>query len=477
MRNRAARPIFTTLRVKMLLAYLGIIALILAILNYYPLLIARDFIISTNQEDILADCNFIAQRASSFSEDNLQSSMDTLVSNMNLSRQYNRILVTDQNAVVLYDNQQQENIRGKKAIFSEIYTALGGQEVFLPTYTPDVFTFSAAAPLLADEEVVGCVYLTTTSYEEAQLLTSTQNQILLFTLILCALVMGLSFFFSVVLTGQIKVLGSGVRHMQEGDYQTKVPVTTDDELGQLAQAFNDLTIKLYETDEKRKQFVSDASHELKTPLASIKLLVDSINSSPDMDRALLAEFLEDISNEIDRLVRITEHLFILTRMDSDLVSPPVRIDAKAEIQRALRTLVPIAQSRGISVTYALEDDCYLMGSQEGFSHVVYNLIDNAIKYNTDFGYVTLRLFVRDELLYFVVKDNGIGISQEDQKHIFNRFYRVDKARSRETGGTGLGLSIVQANVQLLGGEITLDSELGKGSKFTVTLPACPPPQN
>lgn len=456
----------------MLLAYLGIVVLILAILNYFPLLVARNFIITANQQDILSDCNFISQRAASFWGEELSPSMTTLAGNMNLSKRYNRVLVTDENAVVLYDNQEKENIQGKKAIFSEIYTALAGKEVCIHNYSNDFFIFSAASPVLLGEDVVGSVYLTSSSYEEAQLLHSTQNYILLFTLLVCALVLGLSFFFSVILTGQIKVLGSGVKHMQEGDYEAKVPVTTDDELGHLAQAFNDLTTKLYETDEKRKQFVSDASHELKTPLASIKLLVDSINSSPDMDRNLLAEFLGDIGNEIDRLVRITEHLFILTRMDSDLVSPPSRIDAKEEILRALRTLTPIADARGISITYALEEDCFLMGSPESFSHVVYNLIDNAIKYNSDYGYVTLRLFVKDGQLFFVVKDNGIGIAPEDQAHIFNRFYRVDKARSRETGGTGLGLSIVQANVQQLGGTIELESEYGKGSKFTVTLPAC-----
>lgn len=461
---------FTTLRSKMLLAYLGIVVLILLILNYYPLLVVRDLIITSNQDAILSDCNFISSQVSSVTQQQQSEMMDKLVANMNLSQQYDRVLVTAQTGIVTYDSKQTGNIVGKRALFSEIFTALGGKENFIGTYDSDRFVYSAAVPVLTDDEITGCVYLHRSSYDEARLLVSSQRQILMFTLVLCVLVMGLSFFFSLILSEQIKFLGRGVQQMKEGDYESKIPVNTNDELGELATAFNDLTTKLHDTDEKRKQFVSDASHELKTPLASIKLLVDSITSTPDMPPDLLNEFLGDISHEIDRLVRTTEHLFILTRMDSDLVAPPEPIDVKTEVESALRMVTPIANARHISLTFALEDDCFILGSREGLSHIIYNLIDNAIKYNADYGYVTVRLFCRNHLVYFVVKDNGVGITPEDQAKIFNRFYRVDKARSRETGGTGLGLSIVQSNVHQLGGEIRVESELGKGSKFIVTLP-------
>lgn len=462
----------TTLRSKMLLAYLGIVVLILLILNYYPLLVVRDLIVSSNQNSILSDCNFIGSQVSTITVEQQSDVMDRLVINMNLSQQYDRVLVTSSTGIVTYDNKQTGNILGKRALFSEIFTALGGKENFIGTYDSDRFVYSAAVPVLKNGEISGCVYLHRSSYDEARMLVSSQRQILVFTLVLCALVMGLSFFFSLILSAQIKFLGKGVKQMEAGDYESKIPVNTHDELGQLASAFNALTTKLHDTDEKRKQFVSDASHELKTPLASIKLLVDSITSTPDMPPELLHEFLGDISHEIDRLVRITEHLFILTRMDSDIVSPPERIDVKQEIKSALRMVMPIAHARNISLTFALEDHCWIMGSREAISHIIYNLIDNAIKYNTDGGYVTVRLYCREHQVYFVVKDNGVGIAPEDQEKIFHRFYRVDKARSRETGGTGLGLSIVESNVRLLGGDIQVQSELGKGSKFTVIFPQC-----
>lgn len=462
----------TTLRSKMLLAYLGIVVLILLILNYYPLLVVRDLIVSGNQDSILSDCNFIATQVSSINVEQQSDMMDRLVANMNLSQQYDRVLVTTQTGVVTYDSKQTANIIGKRALFSEIFTALGGKENFIGTYDSDRFVYSAAVPVLKNGEISGCVYLHRSSYDEARMLVSSQRQILVFTLVLCSLIMGLSFFFSLLLSAQIKFLGRGVQQMEAGDYESKIPVNTKDELGQLATAFNALTTKLHDTDEKRKQFVSDASHELKTPLASIKLLVDSITSTPDMPPEVLHEFLGDISHEIDRLVRITEHLFILTRMDSDIVAPLERIDVKAEVESALRIVAPIANARHIALTFALENGCWIIGSREGLSHIIYNLIDNAIKYNADNGHVTIRLFCRDQLVYFIVKDNGVGIAPEDQAKIFRRFYRVDKARSRETGGTGLGLSIVESNVRLLGGDIRVESELGKGSKFIVTLPQC-----
>lgn len=460
----------------MVLTYCGIIVVVLIFLNYFPLLVARNFIISTNQEEMLSTSNAVAQRIQETgSLDRLAETMQDQMNYMNL-KQYGRVLVTDKNAVVLFDNYSMtgsNDITGKRAMFSkEIFQALKGQETFVNTFKKDYFEFTAATPILIDDEVEGTVYLFKQSYNEATLLTGTQHQLLIFSLLISAMVLGFSIFLSLILTEQIKVLSGGVKHMQEGDFQARIKVTTNDELGGLANAFNTLNEKLWDTDEKRKQFVSDASHELKTPLASIKLLVDSINSSPDMDKGLLNEFLMDISNEIDRLVRITEHLFILTRMDSDIVGVSEEIDAEAEVNKALRTFTPIANAKGIRLNYLTEPNCYIWGSMESFSHVVYNLIDNAIKYNytEENGYVSVRLYPKDGMVYFVVKDNGIGIAPEDQDKIFGRFYRVDKARSRETGGTGLGLSIVESNVKMLGGTITLDSEVGKGSTFTVKIP-------
>jgi signal transduction histidine kinase len=218
--------------------------------------------------------------------------------------------------------------------------------------------------------------------------------------------------------------------------------------------------------------VSDASHELKTPLASIRLLSDSILQTENMDGDMVNEFVTDIGNEADRLTRTTEKLLRLTRLDSEIDAAPERIDMERVVKETARSLMPLADQSGVTLTYQLSSDCYIKATEDDMHQVVFNLAENGIKYNMPGGEVQILLFKTDNVVQLIVNDTGIGIPEEDVQHIFDRFYRVDKARSREAGGSGLGLSIVHDTVVGHGGSIRVEHRVPRGTSFIVAFPYC-----
>jgi signal transduction histidine kinase len=244
----------------------------------------------------------------------------------------------------------------------------------------------------------------------------------------------------------------------------------NDELTMFGDEFNDLTRRLRDSEEKRRQFVSDASHELKTPLASIKLLTDSILQN-EMDPETTREFVEDIGNEAERLNRMTSKLLSLTKGEADSVITDAEIIQMAPtIQKVAKMLSSIAQETNVRIQLDLQKDSSVLVREDDLYQIAYNLVENGIKYNVPGGTLTISLLQESDLGILKVTDTGMGIPPESQQHVFERFYRVDKARSRQHGGSGLGLAIVHSMVERNGGEIQLESSLGKGTTFTVSFP-------
>ena len=222
--------------------------------------------------------------------------------------------------------------------------------------------------------------------------------------------------------------------------------------------------------QQQKQFVADASHELKTPLAAIRLLSDSILQTDNMDMATVRDFVTDIGSEAQRLSSITEDLLRLTRLDSGLVDKPKRVEVVPVLEQVMRMMSFLAQDKGTELTYQAEEGCVVMATRGEVHQVIYNLTDNAVKYSGSAGSIRVRLFREGGCVVLTVADNGPGIPEEDLPRVFERFYRVDKARSRAAGGTGLGLSIVQDTVHKRGGTVTATNAPGGGAVFTVRWP-------
>lgn len=221
----------------------------------------------------------------------------------------------------------------------------------------------------------------------------------------------------------------------------------------------------------RREFVANASHELKTPLASIKACVETLLDGALEDSEIRVRFLQTINEQTERLDKLIRDLLSLTRIESEGMKTdlhPVALEGIVTIchERHRQS----AERKGMRLlTEPPPEPMRVLGDEEALEQILDNLIDNAIKYTNDGGTVTIRWRHQDDGCVVDVEDTGIGIPQSHLPRIFERFYRVDRARSRELGGTGLGLSIVRHLVQALGGQVSVSSRLGKGSLFSVHL--------
>jgi two-component system phosphate regulon sensor histidine kinase PhoR len=236
---------------------------------------------------------------------------------------------------------------------------------------------------------------------------------------------------------------------------------------------HDLT-ELRRLEEVRRQFVANASHELRTPLTAIKMMTETLLGGAKETPEARDRFLTVIERETDRLVALVDDLLDLSRIESGstlMNLEPVRVKTLVEAVR--EEMAPKAGERGQSLHVEADAALEAMAEPQAFRQVLLNLVDNAIKYTPAGGEVTIRAWKEGGRAVIAVQDTGIGIPHTETQRIFERFYRVDKARSRQMGGTGLGLAIVKHLVEALHGTITVDSVLNRGSVFTVALP-CPP---
>lgn len=275
-----------------------------------------------------------------------------------------------------------------------------------------------------------------------------------------------------VITKPINALTQVISRTSGGDFSGRVKTRGSDELARLGRTFNMMSERLEHQDKMRNDFISNASHELKTPLSAMKILVESLIHQKEFDPEITKDFLGDVDKEIDRLTGIVTDLLVLVRFDSDstmrMETLPVQLQDLLE--DTCGRLGPVAREAGIDLLLAPHAGLTVSGDYAKLQQVFYNVIDNAIKYTPRGGKVRVELQKTGQDAEVTVKDNGIGISADDQAHIFDRFYRVDKARSRATGGTGLGLSIARNIVVSHGGDLQVSSKEGEGSAFTVSLP-------
>ena len=288
-------------------------------------------------------------------------------------------------------------------------------------------------------------------------------------IVLAALLLAL--FLSQVLTKPITDLSRTMRKMGKGDLSVRATVRGSGELRELAENYNTMASQLEQQDKTRNQFVSNASHELRTPLTTMKIMLETVMYQPEMPDDLRMEFMQDMNHEIDRLTGIVTDLLTLTRMDNRNEKLQLEtVDMSVMTEETIRLLTQNAEKRHQQLSGNITPGLTMEGDRSKLNQILYNLTENAIKYTPDNGHILVSLSEENDQLIWKVKDDGVGIPEEDQPHIFERFYRVDKARSRETGGTGLGLSIVKQLVNMHGGTITVESKAGNGSEFTVTLP-------
>ena len=446
------------------------IAAVLVLLNTYPLLQSQTMVFQSKETSMKSSVKLIEASLSGLKQLDEENVSKALTSMRETG--VSRILVTDTAGRILYDTREENGAVGLYAFYTEIVQALEGYDAFYCNYDSTAFLSRMASPVVYHNQIVGAVYTYEYDTKQADILKSFQSNLMKISILIALAVLGLSVLLSRILTAQITDLLSAIRKVREGAYSHRAAVKGSDEIGQIAAEFNSLTDRLQTTEDARRRFVSDASHELKTPLAGIRLLTDSILQTDHMDEETTKEFVTDIGREAERLSRITENLLRLTRLDSGVVQQPYPVAVAPVMERVERMLHMVAQEKGVTISGTADEDAVALATDDDVHQIIYNLMENAIKYSApENGFVHAEAHVDGQRVVITVSDNGIGIPDEDLPHVFDRFYRVDKMRSREVGGTGLGLSIVKDTIENRGGTIEAGHGAdGVGTVFTVYLP-------
>ncbi|WP_210365113.1 HAMP domain-containing sensor histidine kinase [Bacillus sp. REN3] len=331
---------------------------------------------------------------------------------------------------------------------------------------------AVAIPLLDESRLEGIIYLYVPLAKISELTTDFSFLWLAGGIIFIIFAAFLGFKMLHRLTMPLALMKEAADKVSTGDYSTRVEIQSNDEIGQLASAFNHMSESIQKEDEKKREFLADVSHELRTPISYIKGYSEALESGMVKETDEQEKYLKLISREAGRMVKIVTDLLDLSRFDADefsLVKSPFPLAQL--IEDFIQKYGPAMQEKGIALNLELDPDIIINADEGRLEQIFQNLIDNGIRYTKKGGSISIRLAKHPYGALIEIEDTGIGIPEEDIEKITNRFYRVNKARSRADGGTGLGLAIVDKLVKLHDGKMDIESIVGKGTIVKIYFPA------
>lgn len=383
-----------------------------------------------------------------------------------------RILFTNIDGRVIVDSAPSKEFEGKSIkMYPDIKEALSGKSsTSIHNISGVGWAMYTAVPVISKNNVVGAILISSSIDNVIDLLNSIKYRMIYTFSGIGVLVGFLSLLVASFITNPLKRLTEAANILSQGKLDYKVDVKSKDEIGKLANAFNKMSYSLMKIDEERKRFVSDASHELKTPLASVKALIESLINSRSQDIAFYKEILQDVNGEIDRMTRLVNDLLELARLDK-IKSPRIkRVEVSEVISDVIDSLAPLAESKNVNLTFNGKEKVFAEVDPDRFYRMAYNIVENGIKYTHEGGNVLVGLDEDEDNIYLAISDNGIGISEEVLPKIFDRFARGDTARSKKNGGFGLGLAIAKEIIDMHEGKVTVESKVGEGTTFKIVLP-------
>lgn len=454
-----------SVKLKLTITYVAILTVCLALINIFVFLSMRKEYISDKKSNIFLYQRTIADVAY---EADLNKTPLFNITMETISKQSNsRIYVIDKNYIVRADsmgereNTYYQNPEAKKAIEGDRTFKLRG---FLRNSY-----LSIATPIHSGDEVIGAVVFISPIEDIYNRIIVIQKRVFTISVFILALVTLIGYFISVYITKPIDNVVDAIESMAEGELKQRVEVKGNDEIAKLCMAFNNMNEKIIKIDNERRQFVADASHELKSPLASMNVLVESLISSNCENKELTMEFLNDIHSEIGRLSNIVSNLLELTKLEGSFGLKVDKFDLNNVCLEVVKRVGFIAKTKNVDILYDGEK-IEIEANRDNIFRAIYNVVENAVKYSSE--YSTVDFWIEKELNYVKihVKDHGVGIPEDEVPKIFDRFYRVDKTRDRKTGGSGLGLSIVYEIIKKHNGYIEVESRVGEGTEFIISIP-------
>lgn len=458
------------IRWKLAGVYFIVIIAILTGTNLFVLRTLEKGYLQTRQATYLGNANIIASTGGNAI---LQADRNAYYLARRFSEQMGaRVLIVDHRGRVMVDSFDETWLKGRILQHPEAQAALKGQSAAAAHILADgERVLYAAVPLAGENGSTGAVVIVAGLSDVYTALAQIRGR-------MAAVSLGSGFFAAMLsltlaglLTRPLNELRRAAQRMAAGRLGFSVPVRSRDEIGELAHAFNTMSTELARVDKMRREFLANASHELKSPLSSIKALSQSLIDGREEDVTVYREFLRDIDAEIDRLTRLVNDMLEMTRLEGDTRPVPrTEEDIGGLIEHVAALLSARAHNKGITMRIAADRALKWRVNADLLTLVLVNLTDNALRYTPPGGEVSITAEANTGNLVVTVQDTGVGIPAEELPNVFERFYRVDRARSRETGGTGLGLAIVKRAVERMGGRIELESAPGKGTSSTIRLP-------
>lgn len=384
-----------------------------------------------------------------------------------------RPLVIDPNGIVIGDSWTPSPLLNKSLQTPEVIAALAGQEsAGLRRIDPDGLVLYAAVPLSAGGRAAGAVLVSAGLTDIDQAFAELKQQMIWVMLAAGMLSLLVGRGLARTMARPLERLAAATAALARGDLGVRVTPGGSLETATLGHRFNQMAEELAKVEQQRRDFVAAASHELRTPVASIRALGDAIIADDSADVAVCREFVGDILRECDQAAHLVDRMLELTRLEGrnrPRTGAGEPLELVGLITATVKGLRPLAQARGIQLTAAASDPVWVPGESWLVEIIVDNLVENALKYTPTGGSVQVQVVREGEEARVAVSDTGPGIAPEDLSHLFERFWRADKSRARATGGVGLGLAIAAEAAAQLNGRITVESELGRGSRFTLVL--------
>lgn len=386
-----------------------------------------------------------------------------------LSAMYDgRVMLINNDFIIVKDTYMMDE--GKTTVSEEIIKCYKGSNVSY--YNSEKKCIKIISSISKDDkDVMGIMYVTFSTKDIEYAMEGITEKMYIIQTILGLLVVMFAFFWSRRLVKPFDEIGNLFEKVSFGYFDNELSLKGYTETEKLALAFNTMLGRMKKIDDSRQEFVSNVSHELKTPITSIKVLADSLMMQEEVPNEIYKEFFSDIVNEIDRENEIITDLLTLVRTDKKNTNLNiVQININELVELILKRLRPIAAKNNIELVLESFRPILAEVDEVKITSAISNLVENAIKYNVMDGWVRVTLNADHKYFYIKVADSGIGIPDEAQEMVFERFYRVDKTRARETGGTGLGLAITKNIIMLHNGAIKVYSKEGEGTTFTVRIP-------
>lgn len=380
-----------------------------------------------------------------------------------------RILIIDSDYNVVKDTYS--TMDGMISISQETIQAMGGESV--KNYNKEDGMLELAVPIETEDksEILGVILFYSSTQDIQRICDSIGRSYNGITTALVGLCILLSLVIANLFTKPLKRVSNSIDRMAEGHFDEEIHLRGFSEIKTISDSFNTMLKKMQKVENSRQEFASNVSHELKTPITSIKVLADSLNMQENVPNEVYREFMQDIVAEIDRENQIINDLLALVKMDKAVAELNIsQVNVNDMLEMILKRLRPIAAKRNIELVFESFRPVTAECDEVKINLAFTNLVENGIKYNVAGGWVKVSLDADHKFFYVKVTDSGIGIPREYQDQIFERFYRVDKARSRETGGTGLGLAITKNIILMHDGAIKVVSKEDEGSTFVVRVP-------